>query len=1366
MRWAFVRMNLRCTMVPVMVTGWLMAAVFAALGAPVEGELRFAEADGVMVTEDGAALGLAALENRGARVLAFEAEAAENLTFQPERGIVQDEAASSGAYISHVTNAEYVLNVPEAGTYQGWARIYLPHPGAWNHEESMDGGPVRRINDSAAWVFGQWIWSRLGQYQLTAGEQRFRLHHWLGGARLDTLFFTNDLDFAADGLIGLPHFAGEQTQGHVQTTALRPSAVESWGALSYDAELNGGTLMVKASGDGGRTWFDVQADGSLAAVQARGDGSDTLTVRFTFAAAPDGASPLLRSCRASFTPTPTAVVTLENDHYRCRFTRRTGTLAGITHVPTGTHITAEHLQQPLMALAVRLPGEDNVTIIPQEEMHFVGVQERDRAVLLNFTALDGAVEIVLEMTADDSEVMRWQQRVTNNSDIEILRLDFPLIYDAAIGDAADDEAVLPHTGGWRIKNPAADKTWMTTYMGGGSMAWMDLWDETAALMMMIEDERLTTTEIECAPAPGRRGVNLSMRTHTAVLPGTFRERAYRIGVHTGGWHWAADYYREWAYSWMQRPEVPEWLMWSDGWAGAMGELPFAGMKGFMERMVDEGWDYIQYWGHMADGINQCCGNFYWPAPALGGEEGFIQGIRDVQALGGKVTAYMNCQTWTRDSYKNESLRLTPKSALPPEALALIRPLEWFEQNRLRLVDGSAQGYYADTLGWYIMCPASEGFDEHLRWWIVEKYARQYGADGVYIDQAGATRAKPCYNLDHGHDDIGDWGRGVLGTIEYAVREGRLINPDFIVSIEGAADALGQYASPHLISGLCTHPEVYHYTFPDHILISGLSNNSHLTHTQRITRAHINGDRFDARLGNTLMLKALALRQRIKQWLYPARFMDTVGMTISNEAVLGRWNLLDNDDEQAIVLVFENEPRLADVQCTLRLPEGLGAPSSLHLFDSEGNVSAQAPQVTDGVLHLTVPAELMSAAVVGYTIAPSHAVDAWSAVRAGATGADTITLQAVNYSPEDITAQIVLNAASPLQADDAQVSLQIPAHGIASRDITVSGVEQLVIPAPVTLKITWPGGETHSRAQLRPLLSNADFSRDDDKDGRPDYWGAGGTGRDTDYGLEDGGAYLQGEENQFIYLIQRVPLQPNTTYYFAGRIKRSGQTDDISIAVVEHITEASGLRVHRIGDDAQAPADEWQRYETVFTTGNEFAYANVYLYNVRTPHRAWFADIELFPADELRDRRPVLNAALTADSNNDGVPDNWALGGTTGVFPRGIEDGAFWIQGQPDQYQYAIQHIPLKPETTYRLAGEIRRSAPSEQISVGVAQFFGERGLRLFEIGNDADAPANEWQHFEGTFTTLAEFERAAIYLYNRHTDARAWFRNIELVPVE
>ncbi|MBT3382049.1 MAG: hypothetical protein HN742_26020 [Lentisphaerae bacterium] len=1197
--------------------GWLASAVALVWSLVLHGqqlttELVFAEGRGVCVAEGKAALGLSLLRQAGADVVHLEAEAAEALSFQEGKGPTMDTAASGGAYVAHVTHAEFPFAVKQAGQYQGWARFYLPWAGSWNHQESMDKGGKRQINDSVRWVFGEWIWGRLGEYKLRAGEHRFILHNWLGGARLDSIFFTTAPGFSAEALIGSPLPDDESGSGTVTTAPMHPSQVDKWLTLDWEAELNGGTVNASVSSDGGQSWTNVGPGGDLSGIRPAADGTDVLLARFSLRPAGNGRSPRVSAPKVTFELSPDAEVIVGNAQYGIAFSRKTGMLCGIRNRATSTVVTQPHIQQPLLALAVRPPGGTTQTVISQQDLSFRGVEEGASGCALRYTAIDGKIGLRVELSHDDTPLCRVRQDVVNNSDQEIIRLDFPLLGNAAIGLPSDDELVFPQTGGVRVRNPAADKRHKRTYLGGGSMAWLDLCDERSGLFMMITDKRLTTTEMECAPAAGRTGVDLAFRTHTLIRPGERRTREYRIGVHPGDWHWGADRYREWAYSWMKRPDNPEWLKWCDGWVHGSGNLTFGSIRKMTRRMQNEGWEYLQYWGQMADGIDQCCGNFYWPAPALGGADGLTRGVAAAQELGGRVTAYMNCQTWTRDSWKNDSLRLTPKSELPQEALELVRPLAWFEECRLYPLDGKPQGYYAQKYGWYIMCPASVAFREHLRFWIVDMYCKRFGLDGVYLDQAGATLAKPCYNLEHGHSDVGDWGGGNAKLLEQVMAEAREVNPEFIMAIEGAGDALGQYANLHLTSGLCTDPEVYHYTFPDHILISGYSNSSKLSRQQRVAQAHLNGDRFDAFVGDVPALAALQLRQRIKQWLYPGRFMDTVGLSVSDPQVRARWTLCDQERERAIVFTFDNEFGVEGATCTLRLPSGWEQPRWLHLYSVNGWGAAASPTGKDGCVVVSIPKGRISAALLMYRTQPEHQLDVWQELKGGDHSVDTVVVRAANYSDAAIVAELDVRVDSPLVLDSSKVTVEIAAGGLSVRELRLSGVGELLVPGDVAARVSWPGGNRLQIAQVRPLLSNPGLDIDEDGDSVPDFWALGGTSATFAHGVADGAVWMQGREKHYQYIIQHVPLAPDRTYYFAGRIKRSAQTKSVSIAVVEFV--GKGYRVHAMGGDAALPANEWQRFEQTFTTGSSLDKAAVYLYNTHTEVKAWYDDLELRPVE--------------------------------------------------------------------------------------------------------------------------------------------------------
>ena len=1178
----------------------LCALLFVSSASAVEDVsvgLSMARGEGCYVSTEGIGLWSALW---GDDAIYLEAEDAEALTLVEGRTVLDDPGCAGGACLAFVTNAEYPLTITEPGQYQAWARTYLPRPGSWNHIESMDGGAERQVSDSAQWTFGRWFWTELGAYNLGAGDHRFRLHNYLGGAKIDCIVFTADASFDPKVITGVP--AGpEAVTGTVTSGEVLPSAVEAWRSLDWDADLNSGSIEASASVDGGLTWQEVR-DGDLSALEADGDGDDALLVRFELATGAEG-SPLLHAASVDLAVSDDAEVALENEHYRVLIARQTGRLAGIENAARGVACTPLHMQQPIVGLAVREPRATEQTVIAPDEFAFEGLRETESGAQIDYSALDGSIRVRVEMTAGASALCDWDITVDNRSALEVIRIDFPLVGDAAIGDYRDDRFVLPETAGRIVDQPATDKPWMDTYHGGGSMSFIDLCDAEAGLMVHMMDQTLRDTEMECAPAAGAESVDLAMRTHTLVRPGASVRRSYRIGVHPGDWHWAADRYREWAQGWMEPPQNPEWLHWCDGWLGASG-VPFDGMTDRLAQARLQGIDYLQYWGQMADGIDQCCGNFYWPAPALGGAEGFAAGVAATQAAGGHVTGYMNCRTWTRDAPINETLRLTPKTALPQEALDLIHGLDWFERWRLYPLSGEPVPY---TLGWFIMCPSSTGFQEHLRFWIAEMYAKRFGTDGVYIDQTGASRSMPCYNLEHGHDDIGAWGSGNVEMLRTSLAAARKTNPEFIIAIEGAGDALGQYANLHLISGLCTHPEVFHYTFPDYILISGMSNNSSLTSSQRITRAFLNGDRYDSRVEAAGMHSALRLRRRIKQWLYPARFMDTVGLSVSSEDVLARWNMCSEEGERAIVVNFDNEQQVADAVCSLELPTSYEQPRRLFVFDREGGVRAEQPRVTGNVLQFAVPASTLSSALALYETLPEHAVDVWQAVQGDAPVSDRLDLRAANLSDAPVTATVALEAGAPLSIAGGPRELSIPAGETAELRVPVAGAELLAQPTLVTLRVNWPGGKRESIAELRPLLLNHTLAIDADRDDIPDYWLAGGTKNSFPRGVEDGATWFQGLEGQYLYLRQEVPLQPNTEYTFSAEIMRTAGEGNVSAAVVEHLA-TGGLRLHGIGEDGAT--DRWERFETTFTTGAEFRNVIVYLYNTHSTVRAWFRNIEL------------------------------------------------------------------------------------------------------------------------------------------------------------
>jgi hypothetical protein len=129
-----------------------------------------------------------------------------------------------------------------------------------------------------------------------------------------------------------------------------------------------------------------------------------------------------------------------------------------------------------------------------------------------------------------------------------------------------------------------------------------------------------------------------------------------------------------------------------------------------------------------------------------------------------------------------------------------------------------------------MCPKADGWREYFRWWIVDKYITEYGADAFYMDSLpvgmlGASRI--CFSLDHGDGSPHGTGTACIGMAKL-LRESAESEVDLARATEFPNNAVMQYQTHALGSEFAgfadlPHPEIYTYTFPKHLLFSGSCN---------------------------------------------------------------------------------------------------------------------------------------------------------------------------------------------------------------------------------------------------------------------------------------------------------------------------------------------------------------------------------------------------------------------------------------------------------------------------------------------------------------------------------------------------------------
>jgi hypothetical protein len=500
---------------------------------------------------------------------------------------------------------------------------------------------------------------------------------------------------------------------------------------------------------------------------------------------------------------------------------------------------------------------------------------------------------------DDADSTYWTITIDNKSKMEVFEMIFPTISGIRIGSkSADNLVVMPAgmRGGYRFREPAKGKR-TAQYIGHGNMQWLDIYADPdkngkCGLYMGAHDKEL----IGCRPAyngDGKQSVTMTIVKYAGVLPNTtWTSNPFVVAVHEGDWHRGADIYSKWAHSWMKMPQPPEWLKMCDGWDDFGRDLgkPFAR------------WHAGRKFGL----------RFRYPGSKAEANK-FRDEIAKERAGGRRISHYFNGQCFDV-KYATKGLR-----NLYPDLPKDLRIPPWSELGKgaVRTPNGGYVGQYCRgprekwsvktkdgiPCGDYIMCPASRQWRDWLKYWIVEKFVKEYGADVIYFDQTAAAGIKNCHNHSHGHVHPGVWAYGSAGMVEEIVTEARKINPNFVMAIEGSADCLGQFADIHVISKSAVlkdptiYPEIFSYTFPEYIIFDGYNNGrANEEGSVVFDKIFIRGHRFDLISRGAYNKEGVQLRRAVKSWQYRAKFRDTVGVKTSDPTIQAK--LFVRNDKQA------------------------------------------------------------------------------------------------------------------------------------------------------------------------------------------------------------------------------------------------------------------------------------------------------------------------------------------------------------------------------------------------------------------------------------------------------------------------------------
>lgn len=899
---------------------------------------------------------------------------------------------------------------------------------------------------------------------------------------------------------------------------------------------------------------------------------------------------------------------------RLALCRETGALCGIENMATGESYAQVGRRQPLFGIELLATDGMGHEAIPFERMRLARFDMTGPWTATMHFETDGLpIKVIAEVTMQEDGSARFTGELKNDSARKVMSFEMPMIFGVCPArDPAQLTLVHPEVCGQIVTNATRSAGCQTTFPGRGVMGWMDLSGERGGIYLASIDQGLTGTRLMALPAPGPT-FDMSLTREIVVRPGeTWVYPGAVLAVHEGDWHAAADRYRSWARGWMKRPDVPRWMQDANGWVlmGIQNGVPFWRIPDVYREAQWMGIEYLHVQGEGidnmwfdADGKRQSHTMTYLhPSPRFGTVDELKAAVRKIHQNDGHVMFYFLYERWTPSHCTSDDFG-TGKRADVPQAY---RPpgIEFY--NDSALLDRPGQRLPAEHPFMAIrnMCLAAPGWQDWMRRWAIDVYAREYGADGFYWDVMGRNGPFRCFNARHGHEGDNGWARGCATVLESVIRQGREINPDYSCAIEGSSDHLGQWVGFHLMSGATQSPNVFRYTFPEYLCVDGLSNHYwKWTQVEKARRVFLDGERFDIHGYQQQIKKIIDLRRRIKPFVdWPAVFRDTVGLRISDPRVQARAFVRTDGENRTIAVTMMNEGGVDGATVEVDLVP-LGQPRAAHLFHLDGRV---APLRSTRAI--PVPKDAISAAVIVVALSPELRAHAWleQEMMPGEDGA-TLTLYMPLGAPKDLTRRVTWP--NGYAVEESVKSDESRGLGrVAFRD--AANLRTLKRWMKVEADVRWTGGQTSAWCVLAPPLVNGDC--EDVEDGRLISWGVPPCMDSPGQG--NSCIRLDKDTTPNGHITQRAPLKPNTKYRFRCMIRNAGNRRGAA-----HIVEYEGglQREHkfvRSATLASTKSGQWETLETVFTSHPDPSATGVYLYSNDRENVVWFDGIALEEID--------------------------------------------------------------------------------------------------------------------------------------------------------
>ena len=1204
-------------------------------------------------------------------VIAIEAERPSRHFCDPKirrvgAPLPKDAEASGEGMLDHAIYARYDLQASKEGTYDLWIRLATAK-GRNRHIELLNGrrftGVFIEDNDDKGKPYH---WGKRARIKLNAGLNTFELARYHGPfPKVDKIVFAPVGAEEPKGMGPQANSAGME-KGWIETTPMRVPGIRRV------VRVEGAAGAVKISTDDGQNWTGVGDE----PIDVTKDAAVRLRVEIR--RGHDENSPEIGPLALCAEVDPEICIELKNKTSRLLFDKRTGGLFLVECLATGDAVVSPDRARPLAAVELKKAGQAEwLRVGPEERVKIVSVpdkrrkgrrQQKEEAPQAHTIAPESVtvsgtrLEATYVFTADgigkakQSYIIEpasdglWRFAVTTHcmeGPADVTGVVFPIFEHIRIGASGlDDHQLRLQSFGHHRVQPGKGPIRDSRYLGGTVLPWTEVYDDRTGFYVCPQDPgALNTLYTSKAGGQAAEFFATSATKLHPIRPGQTRTDEYVVAAHPGQWHWGADRYRAWFYETHGRAAYPEWLQTMDGWIDLQAEnygkkFRFSKLPDWLTRARAVGLDWVQVWGQFAYDGGPCCCAIYPPSPMYGGAAGWKAAAAQIKRRGGYVGGYFIYDRtdilplvtddflahFKRSEYPPDTVWPKPKwvqeirlvsdasGAVPPwppaeEEMAEYRKKS--EEHR-RLY---AEGKRARAVQWWIPTYINDPrWPEHLRWWIVDKYAKEYGCNSCYIDVLGCGSARESFDPRRRHNGEGQWGMGKMLIAKTVTESARKHDPNFAMTQEGLGDLPALYCIPMCSGVYRGGRNVYRYTFPERILLHGMANSgSGGSGMDRFLETYLEGMRYDI-VGRptALPVNLLRLREQFSPLLYASRFRDTVGLKTGDPRIHARLHLLESGPIRGGLITLVNRERLDGAQLRVDTAE-IGAAKTAFFVGLSGAAGRLSTKQDGNEIVIDVPPEPAATILLPARVEDGSGVWPVFYMKRVAPPAAQVTLLNLTDRAAQGTCRIEnLGFTEPFEKKLDQARSQL-AFTQPSQAVSLQPLEAKTLSFPLSslrhhqwttrVKVA---AELKDRGQVArtflatPLVPDASWEMLGEADP---------TAPDGEKTLT-----LPPTDSGYLYALPDLWLEPGRTYRLTVKAKRSGFKADV-LGTLLMATDPDGKPVwDRKKPDTTRP-NEWQTVTYEFKTPPDLLRAGIYLYNVRSSDTAWFDDlyVEEIPA---------------------------------------------------------------------------------------------------------------------------------------------------------